>query len=72
MRSPSTAEFPNWYSENWRVTRKDNIVTVSSYVDAQNAFGAVVRNNFIVQYDYSTKLSTYCQIDDQIIYDSSK
>lgn len=72
LRSPSTAEFPNWYSENWRVTRKDNIVTVSSYVDAQNAFGAVVRNNFIVQYDYSTKLSTYCEIDDQIIYDSSK
>lgn len=31
------------------MSKKNNLVTVASYVDAENSFGAKIRNNFIIQ-----------------------
>ena len=67
LRSPSTAKFPNWYSGSWQIGRKDDVITVISYVDAQNAFGATIRSQFVLQYSYTTQLCTYCQLDGEVI-----
>lgn len=44
LTSPSTAKFPNIL--DWGFAKNKNIVTVQSYVDAQNSFGATVRSEF--------------------------
>ena len=50
LKAPSTAKFRNFFEEDGevRVTGSGNgPYTVMSTVDAQNAFGAPLRNNFI-------------------------
>ena len=42
--SPSTAKFPNIL--NWGFSKNKNIITVQSYVDSQNGFGAMIRSEF--------------------------
>lgn len=70
LKAPSTAEFPSrvFDSEDWTVKRKDDVVTVSSYVDAQNSFGTMIRSYFIVQISYSTSSCLYLEIDGQAMY----
>ncbi len=58
IKAPSTAKFAS-YSDSTIVTDGGwPVVTVSviSYVDAQNSFGAMLRQNFkvIVSYNYNT------------------
>lgn len=57
LKAPSTAKFPgslwNGY-ENWTYAIRDNYLTISSYVDAQNSFGAAIRTEFIVQYTFES------------------
>lgn len=48
LRAPSTADFP-WYSEFKVRSEGDNVFTISSYVDAQNGFGAMIRSDFTVK-----------------------
>ena len=45
LKSPSTASFP-WDFNAYTVTRKGDQFTVKGYVDAQNSFGAKLRNKF--------------------------
>lgn len=48
LKSPSTADFPSYYSNEHMVHKSgDKIYTVRSYVDSQNAFGAMLRTSFI-------------------------
>lgn len=72
LKSPSTADFPNWYGGNWSVTRKDNVVTVKSYVDAQNSFGTMLRSKFAVQYDYTTGALLYFNFDGEVMYGTAQ
>ena len=57
--SPSTAKFPNrlFDSNEWKVWKQDGFVFVQSYVDAQNAFGATIRNNFQLKISGQTVVS---------------
>lgn len=48
LKSPSTAKFP-WTGVRDVEPRTNNIYMVKSYVDAQNAFGATVRQHFICE-----------------------
>lgn len=54
LTSPSTAKFQSnpkeWYFEKNK--EKDEII-VQSYVDSQNAYGAKIRNNFQMKYNFS-------------------
>lgn len=55
LRSPSTAEFPSsgWNREAYSVAKTgENQYTVSSYVDAQNGFGATLRQPWTVTFEY--------------------
>lgn len=52
LRAPSTADFkllPDYEG----VDEHTGIITIKSFVDAQNAFGAMLRNNFICKMHYS-------------------
>jgi len=53
LKAPSTAKFPGL--DEWRFSKKNGIVTVQSYVDSQNSFGAMLRNKFIVEFDTKTE-----------------
>ena len=44
LKAPSTAKFPNM--TEWGFKKEDGVVTVQSYVDAQNGFGAMLRSYF--------------------------
>lgn len=67
--SPSTAEFPGLVLERneWKVSRKKDVVTISSYVDSQNGFGAMLRSNFIIQISYSTNECLYLELNGEIL-----
>jgi hypothetical protein len=65
LKSPSTAKFS---VSEWNSWKDHDIVTVQSYVDAQNSFGAMIRNHFIVQMSYSTQELLYLELDGQVIY----
>ncbi|QVY64230.1 hypothetical protein [Polaribacter sp. Q13] len=47
LKSPSTAKFPSLNKAN--VEKLNNIYTISSYVDSQNSFGAIIRSNYVVK-----------------------
>lgn len=73
LKSPSTAEYPDSFLNplnDWQVYKNNNLVTVKSYVDAQNSFGAMLRNNFIIQVqmqDDGSGNATYVQLGDEVI-----
>lgn len=51
LKAPSTAKFPR-YSEGRVADLGNGEYRVSSYVDAQNAFGAMIRTNYICKVKY--------------------
>lgn len=50
IRSPSTADFP--WLDHAVVPRGNETYMVKSYVDAQNGFGATIRNDYICEIRY--------------------
>lgn len=72
LKSPSTAEFPSvvFNQDQWRVVREKDIVWVQSWVDAENAFGAKLRNKFIAQYSYSSQQLIYLELEGSAVYGS--
>lgn len=55
LKAPATADFPN--ITQWAFAKKEGIVTVQSYVDAENGFGANIRSEFQLVIDNSTVTS---------------
>lgn len=55
LKAPSTAEFPELYEYEYRQSNDDpNVYFVSGYVDAENSYGAKLRNDFIVKFRYTS------------------
>ena len=48
LKAPSTAKFPPLFESLINKTSSDSY-TVTSYVDSQNGFGAIIRSSFIVK-----------------------
>lgn len=73
LKAPSTAEYPGSFLnpfENWNMKKVNNLVTVQSYVDAQNSFGAKIRSEFIIQIqmtDDGSGTATYVQFDGEVL-----
>ncbi|MHB9947305.1 hypothetical protein CF095_18365 [Clostridium botulinum] len=71
LKAPSTAKFP-WSFDEYKIkeTNSDNkdmtIYYISGYVDAENSFGAKLRNNFIVKMECKKDLSEYRVLDTKI------
>lgn len=70
LKSPSSAEFPGTVLEigEWNISRNKDVVTVISYVDSQNGFGAMIRSKFAVQLSYSSSELLYLEIDGTALY----
>ncbi len=70
LKAPSTAEFPGTVLEigEWKVSRNKDVVTVQSYVDSQNGFGAMIRSNFVVQISYTDHSCLYMEVDGTVVY----
>lgn len=73
LKSPGSAVYPgSWYNplNDWGMKKVNNLVTVSSYVDAENSFGAKPRTYFVMQFrmndDGSGSLS-YFKFGNQVI-----
>lgn len=55
LKAPSTAKFPGSFIspfEDWNISKNGNKFTVSSYVDSQNGFGAMIRSEFTITYEW--------------------
>jgi hypothetical protein len=48
LKSPASATFPNPYAQGTHEMHRlaDGVFQISSYVDAQNSFGALIRNTW--------------------------
>lgn len=70
LKSPSSAEFPGsvLQLDQWRFAKRGDVVTVQSWVDAQNAFGVVLRNDFVLQFDYVTHDLLYLNLDGEELF----
>jgi hypothetical protein len=58
LKAPSTAKFPFEY-DNYVIYKNGDTYTVSSYVDAENSFGAKIRSNFTVELVYHSDKEEY-------------
>ena len=74
LKSPSTAEYPGSFFnpfEGWSITKKGDVVTIESYVDSQNSFGAVVRAYFVIKIkDEDNAKAFYMKVDDTVYIDN--
>lgn len=55
LKSPSSAKFPGGLLspfEDWSFSKNGTKYTVSSYVDSQNGFGAMMRSEFTITYEW--------------------
>lgn len=71
LKAPSTAEFPGhvWEADQWGISVENGVISISSYVDAQNAFGAMVRSPFYAQFDITTGEGIYLTLDGEAYID---
>jgi hypothetical protein len=65
--SPSTADFPR--NQEWTISDNGSVITVNSYVDAENSFGGTVREYFTAKYDLPAVTLTYLEIDGKVMVD---
>lgn len=65
LRAPSTAEFPGLFSGAWdyRVNAAAGVAFYSSHVDAQNGFGAMIRNTFMCSYEADSGTVTLLSLE---------
>ena len=63
LKAPATAQFPEVSDPDWKVARYGTYVDVKSWVDAENTYSALIRNEFFVQIDYTTKEVLYMTIE---------
>lgn len=54
LKAPSTAKFSTLDTDVWK---DDGLVTVRSYVDAENSFGAMMRSEYKIVFDGDTPIS---------------
>lgn len=50
LKSPSTADFCS--SRECKVSKSGDVWTVTGWVDAQNGFGATIRSDYTVSFEY--------------------
>lgn len=67
IKSPSTAKFPICDEPDARVKQANGTWIVSSYVDAQNGFGATIRANTVVRMTHNSSSDTWTLVDIAII-----
>lgn len=69
LKAPSTADFLN---DKWVVVREKDLVKVWGSVDAENSFGAMLRNDFYAEWSYSTVKPLYLNLAGDVVYGSQQ
>ena len=64
--SPGTAKYPLYTDYNTFIT-ESNMLHIKGYVDSQNGFGAMVRNDYYIVYDLDKDSIHSLNIDDKKI-----
>lgn len=62
LKAPSTAKYPMYENHFVKITKdteKEAEYIVRTYVDAQNSFGAMIRNNFMIHLRYNKTTKTW-------------
>lgn len=56
LKAPSTAKYPGMFDDGWKYGINDDgtIITIQTWVDSQNSFGAMIRTNYQFQLDMQT------------------
>ena len=73
LNAPSTADYPGTFLDplkDWGMRKVNNLVTVSSYVDAQNLCGSKPRTYFVMQfrmYDDGSGSLSYFKFGNQVV-----
>lgn len=77
LKAPSTAKFPGGFFnpfDDWGFGIKKGIIYITSYVDSENSFGAMLRSQFQVGYKYDNKTQVYTLVylwfDNQTVLDA--
>ncbi|MDP2723184.1 MAG: hypothetical protein Q8O72_10530 [Bacteroidales bacterium] len=54
LKAPSTAKFPDYFDHDNKTSiyKLDSLITIRSYVDSQNSFGATLRADYTVKMTY--------------------
>jgi len=65
LKAPSTAKFESYKKDKVEHV-EDDTFKIESYVDAQNGFGAMIRNNFIVTIEFDFEDESFTVLDLQI------
>lgn len=68
LKAPKSADFPG--INDWSIIANPFYVSVQSYVDAQNSFGAEVRSKFAFIYSVGTSEVVYAVFDGEVIADN--
>lgn len=70
LKAPSTAEFPSISEWEFRGDLEDKVYAIS-YVDAQNSFGAMIREKFTIEFEYQDgKYEPICfSLGDEFVFD---
>lgn len=68
LSSPSTADFPGTFlgAEHWEVYKHEGILYIQSWVDSQNAFGAVIRKDWEITMNLETNEITRIILGDEV------
>lgn len=69
LLSPSTAKFPLYSKYTYQ--KKDNVYTITGYVDAKNAYGTELRKSWgvMVEYDETHTMLVCVVIDGETYFD---
>lgn len=63
LKAPSTAEFLMWTEENCKVAHNGASWTVTSFVDSQNGFGAMIRSDYVARMSYNPSSEVWTLTD---------
>jgi len=66
LKAPTTAEFPPAREPDCQTSQRERIWVVTSYVDSQNSFGAMIRSHYTVEMIYYPATDTWTRVDLQI------
>ena len=53
LKAPSTATFPSWFKIKHYRGEGEYVHSVVGWVDAQNSFGAMIRNDWVVELEFT-------------------
>lgn len=67
LKSPSTAEFAPCREPDTVVTRTERLWMVRSWVDAENSFGANLRNDFTAKLIHYPATDTWTLVDSSLV-----